>query len=122
VDDTSLFGSDEVVSDSTSIASSGFIAGFATVGAFNTSVVFSFSVSVGAGGDTSVLIKLHGDATFQALVDISGTSGTVLISAGDAKSVDLNFTIRAGVSTSSVFEDESGNALSTSILVDTFKA
>jgi hypothetical protein len=118
VHDASSFALDEVVSDGTSIASSVFVAGNTSVGAFNTVVIVSFSVSDSAGRNASVLVKFGGDSATNALVDISGASSAVLVGARNTKSIDFNFTIGAGVEAPVLIKAESGNTLGTDVLAN----
>lgn len=118
VHDASSFALDKEVSDGADIASSVFVAGNASAGAFDAGVVGSFSVSNRAGGNASVLVEFSGDSAINALVDIGGASTAVLVGASNAETVDLYFAFRAGVDALVVVEEESGNTLGADVFAD----
>lgn len=122
VHDASSFALDEVVADGTGIASSVFVAGNTSAGAFDAGVVGSFSVSDRAGGNASVLVEFSGHSAINALVDIGGASTAVLVGASNAETVDLDFAFGAGVDALVVVKAESGNTLGADVFADAAQA
>ena len=123
VHDASSFALDEEVSDGTGIASSVFVAGNTSAGAFDAGVVGStFSVSDRAGGNASVLVEFSGHSAIDALVDIGGASTAVLVGASNAETVDLDFTFGAGVDALVVVKAESGDTLGADVFADAAQA
>lgn len=122
VHDASSFALDEEVSDGTGIASSVFVAGNTSAGAFDAGVVGSFSVSDRAGGNASVLVEFSGHSAIDALVDIGGASTAVLVGASNAETVDLDFAFGAGVDALVVVKAESGNTLGAAVFADAAQA
>jgi hypothetical protein len=122
VHDASSFALDEEVADGTGIASSVFVAGNTSAGAFDAGVVGSFSVSDRAGGNASVLVEFSGHSAINALVDIGGASTAVLVGASNAETVDLDFAFGAGVDALVVVKAESGNTLGADVFADAAQA
>ena len=122
VHDASSFALDEEVSDGTGIASSVFVAGNTSAGAFDAGVVGSFSVSDRAGGNASVLVEFSGHSAIDALVDIGGASTAVLVGASNAETVELDFAFGAGVDALVVVKAESGDTLGADVFADAAQA
>ena len=122
VHDASSFALDEEVADGTGIASSVFVAGNTSAGAFDAGVVGTFSVSDRAGGNASVLVEFSGHSAIDALVDIGGASTAVLVGASNAETVELDFAFRAGVDALVVVKAESGDTLGADVFADAAQA
>jgi hypothetical protein len=122
VHDASSFALDEEVADGTGIASSVFVAGNTSAGAFDAGVVGSFSVSDRAGGNASVLVEFSGHSAIDALVDIGGASTAVLVGASNAETVELDFAFGAGVDALVVVKAESGDTLGADVFADAAQA